>query len=288
MGWFNAIAPFAGGLLGDVVGGFMEQDENAKARNQQDQTNQKNYDMQKEFAQMGLRWKVADAMAAGIHPLAALGASGYSASPSYVSGGPDNSKSDMVKSMGQNISRAVSAGATAPERAMMAEQIRGMTLDNNLKEYQLKKTITDMNSVPAFPTYGANNNMSGGGVSDLFGRSDQIQASVEIPPASQTTFEVTRTGLRPQPSRQLAQANQNSMLSNISWDIDNKVVPFMSGRASTVKPDPRRYPLPRWADTYRWNRWAGEWQPHATYRSKPGFRGYVGETWNNMQYGNRY
>ena len=40
--------------------------------------------LQKEFAQHGVRWRVEDAKAAGIHPLAALGMSPNQATPVHV------------------------------------------------------------------------------------------------------------------------------------------------------------------------------------------------------------
>ena len=62
MGWGSALGS-AIGAVGSLIGG------NIASNNAN-----KQYEMQKEFAQNGIRWKVADAKAAGIHPLAALGA----------------------------------------------------------------------------------------------------------------------------------------------------------------------------------------------------------------------
>ena len=50
-------------------------DDMAWAREQFD----RNEALQREFAQNGIRWRAADARAAGLHPLAALGSSGASA-----------------------------------------------------------------------------------------------------------------------------------------------------------------------------------------------------------------
>jgi uncharacterized protein YnzC (UPF0291/DUF896 family) len=57
--------------LGSLIGGIV----NAGA---QRDTNAANVAMQKEFAQKGIQWKVNDAKAAGVHPLAALGAQTHS------------------------------------------------------------------------------------------------------------------------------------------------------------------------------------------------------------------
>lgn len=76
--------------------------------------------LQKEFAQNGIRWKVADAKAAGLHPLAALGAQTTSYQP--VSVGQDFS---AFGQMGQDVSRAMMATADAKERAgIQAEQMQ--------------------------------------------------------------------------------------------------------------------------------------------------------------------
>jgi hypothetical protein len=79
-----------------------------------------NYEMQKEFAQNGLRWKVEDAQAAGLHPLIGAGASGAAFSPSFPVGGssaPDYSGiSSGISKLGQGIGRAIDAKATEEER----------------------------------------------------------------------------------------------------------------------------------------------------------------------------
>lgn len=73
-----------------------------------DQSKRQEY-AQREFAKHGIRWKVADAKAAGLHPLAALGAAGAAYSPVAAAG------SDLG-SIGQDISRSIDATRTAEER----------------------------------------------------------------------------------------------------------------------------------------------------------------------------
>lgn len=75
--------------------------------------------IQREFAQSGIQWKVQDAKAAGVHPLFALGASPASYSP-VVSQAPQ-----MIADAGQNISRAAMASQQAKDQAQVqAAQIR--------------------------------------------------------------------------------------------------------------------------------------------------------------------
>lgn len=100
---------------------------------------------QEEFAKKGIRWRVADARAAGIHPLYALGAQTTSFSPVSVGLTADTSFGSGVASAGQDISRAINATRTAPERveatAMTAAQIEGLQLDNEIKRATLASQV---------------------------------------------------------------------------------------------------------------------------------------------------
>lgn len=81
----------------------------------------KNYEAQKEFAQNGLRWKVDDAKAAGIHPLFGLGASGSSFSPVNTQSYFENEQSGLgnsLSNMGQSIGRSIQAKQTRQERVV--------------------------------------------------------------------------------------------------------------------------------------------------------------------------
>lgn len=68
-------------------------------RRAQERINRRNEALQREFAQNGVRWRVADARAAGIHPLAALGMSPTQAQPTAVSGDPGNAATNLGRNM---------------------------------------------------------------------------------------------------------------------------------------------------------------------------------------------
>lgn len=72
--------------------------------------------LQKEFAQHGIRWKVEDAKAAGLHPLYALGAQTAQYSPVTV----QDSVGASIADAGQHVGRAVAATSTASERQLAA------------------------------------------------------------------------------------------------------------------------------------------------------------------------
>lgn len=74
-----------GGLVGKIGGGLVS---NAFNSNSTSKINQQNANLQREFAQNSISWRVQDAKNAGIHPLFALGASTVSAQPSFVGNQP--------------------------------------------------------------------------------------------------------------------------------------------------------------------------------------------------------
>lgn len=108
-------------MLGDILGFVGKGIDAWSASSQTDKKIQaekelqaQNIAHQKEFAQQGIRWKVADAQAAGLHPLAALGAQTNSFS-NIVGSDIPIAKTDFG-GMGQDIGRAIDAGSTASER----------------------------------------------------------------------------------------------------------------------------------------------------------------------------
>lgn len=114
-----------GTLAGSVASGLF-------GRSQQ----KANLKAQKEFAQHGIRWKVEDAKAAGLHPLAALGAQTHSFSPTVVG--------DNFAQAGQEIGRAIDSTRTHSERkdangVLGKLAIERAGLENDLLRSQIAK-----------------------------------------------------------------------------------------------------------------------------------------------------
>lgn len=119
-------------------------------------------ELQKEFAQNGLRWKVEDAQRAGIHPLAALGSSGAQYSPVGLG---DNDSAAIGSSIGQDLSGAINATRTAPERATaLGSKMEALGLERaGLENELLRAQILDITRprVPPFPMADGAYNMPG-------------------------------------------------------------------------------------------------------------------------------
>lgn len=107
--------------------------------------NSDNLQYNRELAQNQIKWRVKDAKAAGIHPLAALGVP--TSQPGAIAVG-DNSLGQGVSQMGQDISRAVmryqdrktQAELIALEKQKAQAEVTGVELDNARKVRELEKT----------------------------------------------------------------------------------------------------------------------------------------------------
>lgn len=102
-----------------------------------------NIEAQREFAQQGIRWKVNDALAAGVHPLAALGASTTSFSPVQVGGGQQTDFSGMGQDFGRAIESMMQKDEKAQRRADEASKlaIEKAGLENDILRAELNSKI---------------------------------------------------------------------------------------------------------------------------------------------------
>lgn len=126
-------------MLGEIISGIGSIAGGLFGRSSAEKANKRNIQLQKDFAQKGIQWKVADAKAAGIHPLAALGAQTVAFSPSVVG---DNSLATGISQAGQDIGRAVNSTRTQDQRINAVQRtastlaLEGQALDNRGKEIQ--------------------------------------------------------------------------------------------------------------------------------------------------------
>lgn len=210
------------GLGGSLLGGKMSSDATSEA-------NSLNYQMQKEFAQNGIRWKVEDAKAAGIHPLYALGASTNMPSPSYVG---DTSMGSAVSSAGQDIGRAVSARLTATERNQA--KLDALTLERGELENQLLRSqIAKLNqpgNPPPMPTMGSTQSLPGQGNAVNLNPLDRTvseygRPAKEVGEIPDYTFVRTDKGYAIVPSMDAKNRIEDQFIPEMSWMMRNLIVP---------------------------------------------------------------
>lgn len=140
MGLLSAIGSYfgpVGSVFGSIGDYFLGKDD---AQSAAKRDFDRNAALQREFAQKGIQWKVADAKAAGVHPLYALGAQTHSFSPVAIGSGPGD-----MSSLGQDLSRALNAGSTQEQRDQRQVNLANsqMARMNELKlsEQEMKNSL---------------------------------------------------------------------------------------------------------------------------------------------------
>lgn len=153
------------GGIGSIVGGFLSRDAQSEANAIARENKEKDIALQREFAQTGIRWKVDDAKAAGIHPLYALGANTVSYAPSSIGVVPEDGLARGLASASQDFGRAIDATRTQDERS---EAISGAAqklalekgaLENDLLRAQIAKMRAQVG--PPMPSLADNNMIPG-------------------------------------------------------------------------------------------------------------------------------
>lgn len=205
-GWGTAIGAVAGGLLGAFTG----KDEAAEERKRQE-----------EFARSGIQWRVADAKAAGVHPLFALGASPASFSPIMSQGtnwsqiGQDISRA-ATASQDNDLRRQVLAAQVGSADAAMARDYATASAQNALAA----KTLQEMNVSGGVPSLPGPSIFGAGGSSA--GRRSSIEEQVvfpsvvdRMPPA--VKVEIPKVSLSDNVDRSLAPGVHPTWDSHRMW-----------------------------------------------------------------------
>jgi len=205
------------------------------------QSAKQNIKLQKQFAQEGIQWKVADAKKAGIHPLYALGAQTHSFAPVQTGGG-------NFSQMGQSVGRAIDAYRDRGERldgftkASQSLQLDSLKLDNDIKKAQLASLTATLNQAgtpPAVPSTRSRYLIDGQGSSGKALIQDvPMQRVVSSPEAlhqepgaiPEVGFQRTRTGgYAVTPSKDAKERMEDDVFSEVAWAIRNRLGPMLGG-----------------------------------------------------------
>lgn len=150
MGGFDGFTA-AGNAITSLVGAWYDNRQDTKrmregnefnaaeaAKNRTFQADQAAIDrsMQREFAENGIRMRVTDAVAAGLHPLVGAGVNPVSYNPIGVGGDSASSVGYSPSHMGQDVSRAIQATRTATERA--EDMLRLKLLESQINETDMR------------------------------------------------------------------------------------------------------------------------------------------------------
>lgn len=206
-----------------------------------------NANLSREFAKNGIQWKVADARAAGVHPVYALGAPTHS--PSGVALGADYSG---ISNAGQDFSRAVHATLSNKGRgAAVARTVQNLNLRNmELQNQLLASKIARINSQvgPGVPTDNEASLISGQGNSGINTTPMRRQTSragapwIEAGSVSDVGHARTTTGWAPTFSEDVKQRLEEDWPGVIAWNVRNRLLPtFGANYIAPHKAPPGRY-----------------------------------------------
>lgn len=125
----QAIAQAVGGIAG-AVGGYFSDKANRQEARRQDKLN---WQRQQEVLKNQVQWRVADTIAAGLHPLAALGVNPADAPAGVAVGG-----SGWQSQLGADLGRAVESAVSTEDKT--AVQMAQLGLERTRLENELVKT----------------------------------------------------------------------------------------------------------------------------------------------------
>lgn len=249
----DAIASIGGSLLGGIFGNSSKK----KAIAAQERMNAQNIALQREFAQNGIQWKAADAKAAGLHPLAALGAQTSSFSPISIDGSAyaSNPMGEALASAGQDLGRAIHSTRTAGQKqdaytkTVQDLSIQRMGLENQLLSSQIAKVnqpavqaampsaeqrwLVDgqgQTALPATPTGPVERRNLGPLVNDVpleRTASDPNRPFSEPGAITDIGYGRTSSGYAPVPSADMKQRIEDDFFSETSWNLRNRILPMV-------------------------------------------------------------
>lgn len=114
--------------------------------------------LQKQFAQEGIQWKVADAQKAGVHPLYALGASTHSYSPIAINDPMPSAISEAGNAIGRGVHSTMSGGDRTVAAKLQGLAVERATLENDKLKLDLmasqNKLLTQPGTGKGVPTDG--------------------------------------------------------------------------------------------------------------------------------------
>lgn len=212
------IATFGGNeLFGNPIGNLAEQITNPRdstqiANQQAFNLSQQNIQLQKDFAQNGISWRVADAARNGISPLAALGAStpGFSPVSAAFQAEPQSLGRDLLSAgaseMGQGLARSLLTTQSPMARQEAMLDLAWKARQNDLLDVQIANAKLELARSAGKPV-----------ISDAFRRLRNKDGSISIYPAE---------GIM----------THNSLFGPTEWSMRNKLIPDMQGSFGGIGP----------------------------------------------------
>lgn len=268
-----------------LLGGFLGRKDAEETRRMQMEHAAKQEALQREFAQSGIQWRVADAKKAGIHPIYALGSGGATYTPTAAAFSTDTSLPSALASAGQDIGRAVNATQSTSTRinaftkAAQALSLEKGQLENEVLKLEIasKAGRLRQENAPAMPTAGDAYLIPGQGNSPVVNmpKDNPLERVTSAPGAPQQEhgaipdvgYARTRSGWAPVPSKDVKERIEDNLIQEVMWSIRNNVFPSF-GMYDPPKFSPgedRKWVYAPWAQEYQsWRKPSWKRKPPAS------------------------
>lgn len=251
----------------------------------------RNEQNQREFAQSSLQWKAADARAAGIHPIYAMGAAGSSFSPVSIAGGslnlsspnhrPETGMGDAISRSGQSFGRAIQAAQPrdaqldAIAQAQQTLQTQNMGLQNELLSAQVAKAKQELLARPAMPSLTSRYGIDGQPATTFADRWPSVSFSEKNERVSRQPGQPHREafsvadlghantaggGYSAIPSKDAQERMEDNWLQQIMWLYRNNILPSIG-----INESPPPVPAPP-GTHWRYHPFYQEYRPHRRNR----------------------
>ncbi|AXH78014.1 MAG: DNA pilot protein [Microviridae sp.] len=260
------------GAAGSLAGGLLGASSAKKAANLE-------YQRQKEFAKKAIQWKAADAEAAGISKLYALGANTTSYAP--VSTGGSSNLASGISDASQYLGRALDSGATQQGRsnslatAAAQVQLEGLKLDNENKKQELLSKIALNNQAGTPPPINSNTTtpfIPGQGNASTVEVTKKLAPSGNEPNAEfgvspDIAWVKTKNGWAPTIPQQLAESYESDWIGYLQWAARNQIAPIIDPSYGTNPPqgiNPGQY--------WQYYGGSGDYRPDWAWKTQDSYR----------------
>lgn len=236
------------GAGASLLGGLLGKSSADDAREQAAENLDRQIQLQKEFAQNGIRWKVEDAKQAGIHPLYALGAQTTSFSPISLTNPADNSMANSVSNMGQDISRAVHQTRTPSEKDQAyIDAARGLQLEKGKLDVEIARADLASRTARLYQGTTASmpsltGNMIPGQGNSPFNPAQIIQQSFPTGNVSENKsmpdvgYTETSRGLYPVPGKDVKERIEDNLPHELAHFFRNNILPIFGENMNPGSP----------------------------------------------------
>lgn len=263
-------ASAASGFMGEGGEGLNRDDARYLADFQMKQA-LRNEQFQNDLAKQGIRWKVADAEAAGLHPLAALGVnSGAGSFGTAFDTSGRNAPSRLqrgLSGLGQDVSRAAMAMTTPQEKEFKQLQLQKLRTENEILNTDLlerrKSLMSPGSSAVGTPSVNPNlNGFMGMGQNDAATSSrvtdiplkrtfsDPQRPWQQAGAISDFAYVKTPNGYAIVPSKDVKESIEDQIIPELSWALRNYGLATLG---VLPKPDIKKYKLPPGYTSWRYS-----------------------------------